>query len=50
MVLVLLLIGSSLSIERVRNVGWRAMLSGFLLWLFISLGSLAAIIVFHLRA
>ena len=38
--LTLFLIGSSLSIRTVRQVGWRALAQGLILWLFISSSSL----------
>jgi uncharacterized integral membrane protein (TIGR00698 family) len=43
MVLVLFLIGTSLSLGALKSVGWRTALNGLLLWLFVSAGSLAAI-------
>jgi uncharacterized integral membrane protein (TIGR00698 family) len=49
MILVLFLIGTSLSVSALRAVGWRTVASGLTLWLFISGGSLMAIILFHLK-
>jgi len=43
MILVLFLIGTSLSIRALRVVGWRTMMTGLVLWLFISSASLLAI-------
>lgn len=43
MILVLFLIGTSLSIRALRVVGWRTMAAGVTLWLFISVTSLLAI-------
>lgn len=43
MVLVLFLIGTSLSWRALREVGWRTFATGAVLWLFISVGSLLAI-------
>lgn len=42
--LTLFLIGSGLSLSMLRAVGWRALAEGLLLWAFISLISLAAIV------
>jgi uncharacterized integral membrane protein (TIGR00698 family) len=50
MVLVLFLIGTSVSLGGLRVVGWRAVVVGLLLWAFISLGSLAAIVGLGLTA
>jgi uncharacterized integral membrane protein (TIGR00698 family) len=44
MILVLFLIGTSLSIRALRVVGWRTVSAGLALWLFISVTSLAAIL------
>lgn len=44
MVLVLFLIGTSLSLPALRAVGWRTVASGLALWLFISVTSLLAIL------
>lgn len=49
MVLVLFLIGTSLSIRSLRAVGWRTAAGGLILWTFISVGSLAAIRLFSLE-
>lgn len=49
MILVLFLIGTSLSLRALRVVGWRTVASGLSLWLFISIGSLLAITCYHLR-
>lgn len=49
MILVLFLIGTSLSVRALRAVGWRTVASGLTLWLFVSVGSLAAITLFHLK-
>jgi len=46
MILVLFLIGTSLSIQALRVVGWRTALVGLMLWLFISVTSLVAICIF----
>ena len=48
MVLVLFLIGASLSLRALRAVGWRTVAVGSALWAFISAGSLAAILALHL--
>jgi uncharacterized integral membrane protein (TIGR00698 family) len=44
--LTLFLIGAGLSAKTLRTVGWRPFLQGVLLWLFISVVSLAAIVHF----
>ncbi|MBV8142172.1 MAG: putative sulfate exporter family transporter, partial [Verrucomicrobia bacterium] len=44
--LTLFLIGAGLSAETLRVVGWRPFLQGGLLWLFISVISLAVIVRF----
>ena len=49
MILVLFLIGTSLSVRALRAVGWRTVASGLTLWLFISIGSLTAITLLHLK-
>ena len=49
MILVLFLIGTSLSVRALRAVGWRTVASGLTLWLFISVGSLTAITLLHLK-
>jgi uncharacterized membrane protein YadS len=43
MILVLFLIGTSLSLRALRVVGWRTVVTGLALWLFISVASLQAI-------
>jgi uncharacterized integral membrane protein (TIGR00698 family) len=43
MILVLFLIGTSLSLRALRVVGWRTVATGLILWLFISVASLLAI-------
>lgn len=48
MILVLFLIGTSLSVRALRVVGWRTMATGMVLWLFISVSSLLAIYFLHL--
>jgi hypothetical protein len=48
MILVLFLIGSSLSLRALRVVGWRTMIVGLALWIFISTTSLLAILFFKL--
>ena len=48
MILVLFLIGSSLSLRTLRVVGWRTVVTGLALWLFIGTASLAAIRLLHL--
>jgi uncharacterized integral membrane protein (TIGR00698 family) len=49
MILVLFLIGTSLSVRALRAVGWRTVASGLTLWLVISVGSLLAITSLHLK-
>lgn len=49
MILVLFLIGTSLSFRSLRSVGWRTVATGLTLWLFISIGSLTAITLLHLK-
>jgi uncharacterized integral membrane protein (TIGR00698 family) len=49
MILVLFLIGTSLSIHSLKAVGWRTLATGLSLWLFVSIGSLAAITVLNLK-
>jgi uncharacterized membrane protein YadS len=44
--LTLFLIGAGLSVNRLRAVGWRPFLQGIVLWLFISVVSLAVIVRF----
>jgi uncharacterized integral membrane protein (TIGR00698 family) len=48
MVLVLFLIGTSLSLRALRAVGWRTVVTGLTLWLFVSVASLLAILIFKL--
>jgi uncharacterized integral membrane protein (TIGR00698 family) len=48
MILVLFLIGSALSLRALRLLGWRTILMGVTLWLFISITSLLAILFFSL--
>ena len=48
MILVLFLIGTSLSLHALRGVGWRTVVVGLILWIFISLSSLLAICGLHL--
>lgn len=50
MVLVLFLIGTSLSLRSLKAVGWRTVATGITLWLFISIGSLFAITGLHLSS
>ncbi len=50
MILVLFLIGTSLSLRALRVVGWRTMVAGLVLWLFISVASLLAICGLHLAS
>ncbi len=47
MVLVLFLIGSLLSREALRAVGWRTAAAGVALWMFISVASLSVIMLMH---
>jgi len=49
MILVLFLIGTSLSVRALRAVGWRTVASGLTLWLLISIGSLMAITFLNLK-
>jgi uncharacterized integral membrane protein (TIGR00698 family) len=48
MILVLFLIGTSLSLRALRAVGWRTVVTGLTLWLFVSVASLLAILFFKL--
>jgi uncharacterized integral membrane protein (TIGR00698 family) len=48
MILVLFLIGTSLSLRALRVVGWRTVVTGLTLWLCISIASLLAICGLHL--
>jgi uncharacterized integral membrane protein (TIGR00698 family) len=50
MILVLFLIGTSLSLRALRVVGWRTVMAGLVLWLFISVASLLAICGLHLAS
>ena len=50
MILVLFLIGTSLSLRSLRIVGWRTATAGLALWIFISTTSLLAILLFKLAA
>jgi uncharacterized integral membrane protein (TIGR00698 family) len=50
MILVLFLIGTSLSLRALRVVGWRTVATGLVLWLFISIASLLAICGLHLAS
>jgi uncharacterized integral membrane protein (TIGR00698 family) len=49
-ILVLFFIGTSLSLRALRLVGWRTLVVGATLWLFISISSLLAIRFLHLAA
>ena len=44
LVVTLFLIGSSLSVEKIRSVGFRPLVLGILLWIVVSVGSLLAIL------
>jgi uncharacterized integral membrane protein (TIGR00698 family) len=48
MILVLFLIGTSLSLRALRAVGWRTVVTGLTLWLFVSIASLLAILFLKL--
>jgi uncharacterized integral membrane protein (TIGR00698 family) len=48
MILVLFLIGTSLSVRALRAVGWRTVMTGLTLWLFVSVASLLAILFLKL--
>lgn len=50
MILVLFLVGTSLSLRALRAVGWRTVTAGFLLWMFISISSLLAILCLQLAS
>ncbi len=50
MILVLFLIGTSLSLRALRVVGWQTVVTGLALWLFISVASLLAICGLHLAS
>lgn len=47
LVLTLFLIGTGLSIDRIKSAGWRPMILGILLWVIISIGSLLIILRFY---
>lgn len=44
LVLTLFLIGAGLSMDKIKSAGWKPMILGLLLWVFISVGSLLAIV------
>ncbi|MEO5967832.1 MAG: putative sulfate exporter family transporter, partial [Ferruginibacter sp.] len=44
LVLTLFLIGAGLSVQKIKEAGWKPMLLGIMLWLFISISSLIAIL------
>ncbi len=44
LVLTLFLIGAGLSIDKIKSAGWKPMILGFSLWVFISVGALMAIL------
>lgn len=46
LVVTLFLIGAGLSVESIRSAGWKPMLLGILLWVFISVASLVAILYY----
>jgi uncharacterized integral membrane protein (TIGR00698 family) len=48
MILVLFLIGTSLSLRALRAGGWRTVVTGLTLWLFVSIASLLAILLLKL--
>jgi uncharacterized integral membrane protein (TIGR00698 family) len=48
MIAVLFLVGTSLSVNAIKSVGWRSLAMGVALWAFLSAGSLAVIRLFHL--
>ena len=50
MILVLFLIGTSLSLRAVKAVGWRTATVGLLLWVFISVSSIMAIVFLKLAS
>jgi uncharacterized integral membrane protein (TIGR00698 family) len=50
MVLVLFLIGTSLSLRALRAVGWRTVTAGILLWAFVAITSFFAILCFKLAS
>jgi uncharacterized integral membrane protein (TIGR00698 family) len=49
MILVLFLIGASLSLRALKSVGWRTIMVGLILWIFISATSLIAISSWRLK-
>jgi uncharacterized integral membrane protein (TIGR00698 family) len=49
MILVLFLIGTALSLRALRAVGWRTVVTGLTLWLFVSIASLLAILLLKLK-
>jgi len=49
MVIVLFLIGSSLSLRALRSVGWRTVAVGMILWVFVSTSSLISIKLLNLE-
>jgi len=44
LVLTLFLIGAGLSLEKIKSAGWKPMILGFSLWIFISIASILAIL------
>ncbi len=44
LVLTLFLIGAGLSMEKIKSAGWKPMILGFSLWIFISIASILAIL------
>jgi uncharacterized membrane protein YadS len=44
LVLTLFLIGAGLSLEKIKSAGWKPMILGFSLWVFISVGALLVIL------
>jgi uncharacterized membrane protein YadS len=44
LVLTLFLIGAGLSIDKIKSAGWKPMILGVSLWVFISISSILAII------
>ena len=46
LILTLFLIGAGLSVEKIKEAGWKPMLLGIMLWVFISISSLIAILYF----
>lgn len=45
LVLTLFLIGAGLSLQKIKSAGWKPLVLGFSLWLFISIASLTAILM-----